>query len=159
MMAGSENMRRLSLNDVRSLAYERWGRVGGRRLLWLGGNPGPRLSRHPDADFYARHDLDVATFDRPGYGQSSRWTGRRVADTAADVESLLDTLDWDGCDIIGLSGGGAHALSCGALLSERVSAIAVGGCPSPPSETSGWGTISALDRMDEVIARLSQVAT
>lgn len=132
------NADQLLLSDGRSLTYRRWGLLGGRPLVWIGGNPGSRLSRHPDPAFYERHGLDAVTFDRPGYGRSTRLPGRSVADTASDVRELIDALGWSRCEIVGLSGGGAHALACGALIAERVSVVAVVGSPSPPAETPGW---------------------
>jgi pimeloyl-ACP methyl ester carboxylesterase len=67
----------------------------------------------------------LISYDRPGYGQSSRHAGRRVADAAADVETIANELNIDRFSVVGRSGGGPHALACAALLGERVARTAV----------------------------------
>ncbi|MCU1601831.1 MAG: hypothetical protein JWO22_2540, partial [Frankiales bacterium] len=46
------------------------------------------------------------------------------ADAARDVEDLLDALDLEVFVVAGHSGGGPHALACGALLAGRCRAVA-----------------------------------
>jgi pimeloyl-ACP methyl ester carboxylesterase len=60
---------------------------------------------------------------RPGYGLSDRLEGRRVASVAEDVEDVLDALGIIEFVSLGWSGGGPHALACGALLPERCKAV------------------------------------
>jgi pimeloyl-ACP methyl ester carboxylesterase len=48
-----------------------------------------------------------------------------VADVAADLAAVLDHLGVDTCLTMGWSGGGPHALACGALLPERVRGVLV----------------------------------
>ena len=62
---------------------------------------------------------------RPGYGVSTRQPGRSVADVAADTVAVLDHVGVETCLTAGWSGGGPHALACGALLPERVRAVLV----------------------------------
>lgn len=87
------------------------------------GTPGARSrDRHLDA-VAAAVGLRVVTFSRPGYGGSTRHTGRAVADVAADVEALLDHLGIERAATIGASGGGPHALATAALLPRRITGV------------------------------------
>jgi pimeloyl-ACP methyl ester carboxylesterase len=131
---------RLRLPDGRELRYALHGPSDGVPLVWLHGTPGSSVTRHPDPAFYDRHRVRALTYDRPGYGASTRQEGRRVADAAADVAALADELGWDRFAVHGTSGGGPHALACAALLGERVTATAVvcgGGPPDTPQFTRG----------------------
>ncbi|MGI8491996.1 MAG: alpha/beta fold hydrolase [Acidimicrobiales bacterium] len=60
----------------------------------------------------------------PGYGASTPCPGRRVADVAGDVESVLDAIGAERFVTAGWSGGGPHALACAALLGERCLGVA-----------------------------------
>jgi pimeloyl-ACP methyl ester carboxylesterase len=62
----------------------------------------------------AGRGLTLVTYDRPGYGGSTRQPGRTVADCAADVRSISEALGFERCAVWGYSGGGPHALACGA---------------------------------------------
>jgi pimeloyl-ACP methyl ester carboxylesterase len=94
------------------------------------GTPGSRLTRHPDPQTY--DGIRVITYDRPGYGGSDPQPGRIVVSAAADVEVLADALELDHFAVLGVSGGGPHALACSALMPDRVPRVAVlvGGGPS-----------------------------
>jgi pimeloyl-ACP methyl ester carboxylesterase len=67
----------------------------------------------------------MIALDRPGYGHSSFHPGRTLADWASDVSALADRLKVDSFAVMGVSGGGPHALACARMLPERVSAAAV----------------------------------
>lgn len=69
--------------------------------------------------------IRLITFDRPGYGRSDRYSGRLVADIAADVREIADFLELERFGVLGRSGGGPHALACAALLSDRMTRVAV----------------------------------
>jgi pimeloyl-ACP methyl ester carboxylesterase len=75
--------------------------------------------------------LTLVAYDRPGYGESSRQPGRSVADCAADVRVICQELGVSRCAAWGFSGGGPHALACGALLDSLVVAVATIGSPAP----------------------------
>jgi pimeloyl-ACP methyl ester carboxylesterase len=111
--------------DGRSLAWLERGDADAAPVVFHHGTPGSRLGRHPDPDFYARHGVRVVFFDRPGYGRSDPRPGRVVADVAADVGRLADELGLERFAVAGGSGGGPHALACGALLADRVTRVAV----------------------------------
>ena len=72
-----------------------------------------------------RLGVRLISFDRPGYGESDRLPGRRVADAAVDVAAIADAFGLDKFAVVGRSGGGPHALACAALLPERMTRAAV----------------------------------
>lgn len=69
--------------------------------------------------------IRLLSHDRPGYGFSDPHPGRKIADVAADVKAITDHLELERFATWGASGGGPHALACGALLSGRVTAVAI----------------------------------
>ena len=70
------------------------------------------------------NNLVLIAISRPGYGLSDRNTGRTISSVAADVEDVLDNLGKDHFLAIGWSGGGPHALACGALIPDRCKGVA-----------------------------------
>jgi pimeloyl-ACP methyl ester carboxylesterase len=68
--------------------------------------------------------IRLFSYDRPGYGGSTRNKGRSVADCAEDVASVCDVLGVERFCVWGISGGGPHALATAALLPDRVAAAA-----------------------------------
>lgn len=106
--------------DGRTLAFCQWGDPVGAPVFSLHGTPGSRLGRHPDEDIYRRAGVRLITYDRPGYGQSTRDPGRSVADAAQDVATIADALGLTRFAVTGGSGGAPHSLACGALLPDRV---------------------------------------
>ncbi|MDP6870994.1 MAG: alpha/beta fold hydrolase, partial [Candidatus Thalassarchaeaceae archaeon] len=69
------------------------------------------------------NELALVAISRPGYGLSDRKAGRTVASVAEDVEDVLDHLGIQQFVTVGWSGGGPHALACGALLPHRCLAV------------------------------------
>lgn len=112
--------RRIPAPDGRTIAVAEWGDPDGLPLISFHGTPGGRISWWHDPTIYARHALRRLTFDRPGYGKSTRLEGRAVADVVADVVTIADTLGVERFIVSGGSGGGPHALACAALLPDRV---------------------------------------
>ncbi len=117
--------------DGRTLAFAQWGVSDGFPIFSLHGTPGSRLSHHPDENVYREAGARVITYDRPGYGKSTRHPGRRVADAAADVAAVADALGVERFAVFGGSGGAPHALACGALLADRVTRCASVVGPAP----------------------------
>jgi pimeloyl-ACP methyl ester carboxylesterase len=111
---------RISTPDGRTLAVAEWGDPLGVGLISMHGTPGGRISYWSDPTIYARHGLRRITYDRPGYGESTRWPGRVVSDVVADVLAIADELAIDKFAVSGGSGGGPHALATAALLPDRV---------------------------------------
>lgn len=113
------------------MAYCEWGDPQGSAVFSLHGTPGSRLSRHPDENVYRQARVRVITYDRPGYGASTRHPGRQVAEAASDVAAIADALGLDRFAVFGGSGGAPHALACGALLPDRVTRCASVVGPAP----------------------------
>jgi pimeloyl-ACP methyl ester carboxylesterase len=111
--------------DGRQLSTQVYGDPDGKPVFLLHGTPGSRLGPHPRAAVLHRLGIRLIAFDRPGYGESDRHEGRRVADAAADVLAIADAYGLEKFAIVGRSGGGPHALACAALLPERLTRVAV----------------------------------
>jgi pimeloyl-ACP methyl ester carboxylesterase len=112
----------VQLSDDRVLhAYDTADSDSARPLVvfWLHGTP--NIGAPPKPLFPAAERLGVrwVSYDRPGYGGSTPRPGRNMASAAADVSSVADALGVDRFAVLGHSGGGAHSLACGALLTDR----------------------------------------
>jgi pimeloyl-ACP methyl ester carboxylesterase len=92
-------------------------------VFWHHGTP--NIGQPPEPLFPAAAERGIrwVSHDRPGYGGSTAQPGRDVASAAADVSTIADALGIGQFAIMGHSGGGPHALACGALLPERVLAV------------------------------------
>ncbi|MFE1909081.1 alpha/beta fold hydrolase [Streptomyces gardneri] len=126
-------------DDGRVLVAEEWGSPSGAPVMLFHGTPGTRLgtllpgiaAQYPGFRFLA--------YDRPGYGESGRAAGRRVADAARDAAAVADAFGVERFAVVGRSGGGPHALACAALLPERVRAAAVlVGLAPPDAAALDW---------------------
>ena len=117
--------------DGRRLSTQVYGDPDGRPVFLLHGTPGSRLGPHPRSAVLHRMGVRLISFDRPGYGESDRLEGRRVADVAADLLAIADAHDLEQFSVVGRSGGGPHALACAALLPDRIvrAAVLVGIAP------------------------------
>jgi pimeloyl-ACP methyl ester carboxylesterase len=96
-----------------------------RVLLFHSGTPSGARRFTPFSQAATERGLRLATYSRPGYGESTADPGRSVAAAAPDSAAILDALGADRFLTLGWSGGGPHALACAALLGERCSAAAI----------------------------------
>jgi pimeloyl-ACP methyl ester carboxylesterase len=122
---------RVELLDGRILAAAEWGDPNGIPVIAHHGTPGGRIEYWRDPTIYARHGMRRISFDRPGYGESTRLAGRSIADVVPDVVALADALGIDGFVVTGGSGGGPHSLACAALLPGRVIRCLAVSSPAP----------------------------
>jgi len=112
---------RLTTPDGRTLAVAEWGDPNGRPVISFHGTPGSRIGYWtPEPDIWTRFGLRKFSFDRPGYGESTRLYGRSVADVVPDVVTIAAAFGLGRFAITGGSGGGPHVLACAALLADRV---------------------------------------
>jgi len=139
----------------RVIAADSHGDPKGRLVVGLHGTPGSRRSALPAADLLRQLGLRYVTYDRPGYGHSTRAPGRTVVDAVADIGVLLDHLGTDRCVVIGGSGGAPHALACAAGLPDRVVAVTV---VVPPAPIDQIGPDAYFAGMDSGTAELFRLA-
>ncbi|MFE0461407.1 alpha/beta fold hydrolase [Kitasatospora sp. NPDC058965] len=92
-------------------------------VLWHHGTP--NVGQPPEPLFAAAERLGLRwiSYDRPGYGGSSRRPGRDLASAAADAAAVADALGVGRFAVFGHSGGSNHALACAAQLPERIAAV------------------------------------
>jgi pimeloyl-ACP methyl ester carboxylesterase len=123
-MAADARVRDVDAADGRVIRVAELGDPDGAPVVFHNGWPGCRLLP-PSFDEAARERrVRLISYDRAGYGGSSPKPGRRIADAAADTATVADALGVARFTVWGVSGGGPHALACGALLRERVTAVA-----------------------------------
>lgn len=134
MLDRAEPLHEVKTEDGRILAASVAGPANGRPVFLLHGTPGSRTGPRPRASVLHRRGIRLISYDRPGYGRSTRSPDRRVGDAAADVLAIADDLGLGDFSVVGRSGGGPHALACAALLPDRVhrAATMVGLAPNDP---------------------------
>ncbi|TDD33751.1 alpha/beta fold hydrolase [Actinomadura sp. KC06] len=113
----------LKVDGGRTLHVYDTGGAGRLPVFWHHGTPNIGAPPRPLFPAAARQAIRWVSHDRPGYGGSSPLPGRDVASSATDVSAVADALGIDRFAVMGHSGGGPHALACGALLSDRVLAV------------------------------------
>ena len=127
MLSSTDGM--LTVDDGRRLCVEQAGSDGGLTILLCHGTPGSARWRPSSSSVEHAAELGVrlVMVSRPGYGGSDRFVGRSVASWASDVVELVARLQL-GPDIavVGISGGGPHALACGQLACTRAVAVLAG---------------------------------
>jgi pimeloyl-ACP methyl ester carboxylesterase len=122
----------LELSDGRTLHfYDTGGGDGRLAVFWHHGTP--NIGAPPEPLFPAADRLGIrwVSYDRPGYGGSTPHRGRDVASAAGYVAAVADELGIGRFAVMGHSGGGPHALACGALLPGRVLAVVSGAGLAP----------------------------
>jgi len=83
---------RITTPDGRTLAVAEWGDPNGVPAFFINGDPGGRIFWPLDPTLDVRHGIRRLTFDRPGWGESTRLAGRTVADVVPDVVTIADAL-------------------------------------------------------------------
>jgi Predicted hydrolases or acyltransferases (alpha/beta hydrolase superfamily) len=77
-MAGASGTQTVAAADGRTLTIAECGDPDGFPVFLLHGTPGSRFGGQGLASSYASVGARVITYDRPGYGGSDRFRGRRV---------------------------------------------------------------------------------
>src|SRR5512132_2410730 len=105
-MAGASEAQTVAAADGRTLAIAECGDPDAFPVFLLHGTPGSRFAGQGDASVYADTGARVITYDRPGYGGSDRFRGRRVVESVADVAAIADSLGIERFGVTGRSWGG-----------------------------------------------------
>ena len=121
----------LTLADGRTLHCYDSGEAGGLTVFWHHGSPNTGMPPEPLFPAAAERGIRWISCDRPGYMSSTARPDRDKASAAADAAAVADALGVGEFAVLGHSGGGSHALACGALLPGRVLAVAEGSGLAP----------------------------
>jgi pimeloyl-ACP methyl ester carboxylesterase len=121
--SADERIRLATRADGGRVAFTESGPASGHPVFFLHGTPGSRIGVLPRPFELSRRRVRLIAIDRPGYGMSDRRKGRDVASVAEDVVAVADKLGIRHFSVAGRSGGGPHALACGALLKDRVRSV------------------------------------
>lgn len=128
----------------------------GMPLVFHHGSPASGIDFPPLIAALAERGMRFVGYNRAGYGSSSRRPGRSVADVAEDVRAILDHLGTDKAYAYGWSGGGPHAMACGALLADRILGVAtVGGVAPWPAEGLDWFEGMGPENIEEFNATIA----
>jgi pimeloyl-ACP methyl ester carboxylesterase len=126
------------LPDGRRLDMRVSGPADGFPLVFHHGTPGAATPvRALERAAHVR-GLRLVTTSRPGYGGSGRQPGRAVVDVAADTAAVLAAIGAERCLIAGWSGGGPHALACGARLSAAAAVLVIAGVAPHGAQGLDW---------------------
>ena len=109
----------LKLGDGRTLrAYDTGANGADDRLAVFWHHGSLNVGAPPEPLFAAAEELGIrwVSYDRPGYGGSTRRPDRDVASAAGQASAVADALGIDRFTVMGHSSGGSHALACAALL-------------------------------------------
>jgi len=146
LIASLVSVRELSIRaaDGRSLTVYDAGDPDGRPIVFHHGTPASGKPFGPHVQHAQGHGVRLISYDRAGYGDSTRCAGRAVVDVARDIEAIADALGLERFATWGLSGGGPHALATAAGLRDRVAAVAAAASVAPPDRpgfelTDGMG--------------------
>jgi pimeloyl-ACP methyl ester carboxylesterase len=140
--------------DGRTLQAVLAGADEGELVVLHHGTPGSAHEIYPPhAANAAARGIRLVLYGRPGYADSERAEGRRVADCAADAAAVADALGAEHFFTIGGSGGGPHALACAALLPERVAGAAtIAGVAPTYAEDLDWPAGMGEENLEEFAA-------
>ncbi len=136
-------MRSVITADGRTLTVREGGAPGGIPVLVHNGTPGSSVLYEPHVRDAGEKGIRLFSYDRPGYGGSTRQKGRTVADCAEDVAAVCDALGVERFCVWGISGGGPHALATAALLPDRVAAAAAL-APVAPFDADGLDFLAGM---------------
>jgi pimeloyl-ACP methyl ester carboxylesterase len=140
----------ISLIDGRTLAYAEYGDSRGKPVFFFHGTPGSRIFRPPD-ELTARLGVRLITTDRPGYGESTFQSGRRILDWPEDIAQLADALGIDKFAVAGHSGGGPYVSACAFALPDRVTTAAILSGAGPMESPTVTRGMSATNKFGLIV--------
>jgi pimeloyl-ACP methyl ester carboxylesterase len=115
------------LPDGRRLDLLVSGPADGLPLVFHHGTPGAATPVRAMERAAHTRGLRLVTMSRPGYGGSTPQPGRNIADVVVDTTVVLHTIGAERCLVAGWSGGGPHALACGARLGAAAAVLVIAG--------------------------------
>jgi pimeloyl-ACP methyl ester carboxylesterase len=131
--AAASTLRRVEVGEGRVVGYAEYGDPGGEPMVVFHGTPGSSLLGGLLDAVASDRGVRLLVLSRPGYGPSTHWPGRTLADTGAFVAPVLADAGVDRARFVGFSGGGPHALAVGATHPELVDGVDLVASAAPPS--------------------------
>ncbi len=142
----------MTLADGRELAWLESGKARGYPVFMFHGSPGTRRQVSFDQKTITASGVRFIAVDRPGYGHTTFHPGRTLTDWASDVAALADHLKIEQFAVVGVSGGGPHALVCAHRHPERVSAVGVVSGIGPIAEPEFGSAMEGLTKGVAMVA-------
>jgi pimeloyl-ACP methyl ester carboxylesterase len=150
--SGMDAIDHVRLPDGRLLDLRVSGPADGLPLVYHHGTPGAATRlRALERAAHAR-GLRLVKTSRPGYGDSSRQPGRAVVDVVADTAAVLASIGAERCLVAGWSGGGPHALACGARLDAAAAVLVIAGVAPYRAQGLDWMSGMGEDNIVEFSA-------
>jgi pimeloyl-ACP methyl ester carboxylesterase len=109
----------------RRIGYAEFGDPQGAPVIALHGTPGSRFMFALTDQAARVRGLRIVAPERPGYGLSDYCRVASLTQLAADAEALVDALGLDWFAVLGVSGGGPHALAAASAMPDRVALLAL----------------------------------
>jgi pimeloyl-ACP methyl ester carboxylesterase len=145
--------RDVEVGDQRIVGTYEYGDPGGSPVFVLHGTPACGAGFAWADDAARGRGLRLIAPDRPGVGRSTPRPAGRVADYPRQVTELADVLGVGRFAVLGYSGGGPYAAACAAMLSDRVTAVAVA---SGMGQVGAWATIGDFEKTDRQLLDMVQ---
>lgn len=111
------------LRDGRRLCYRLYGKKSGQPVYFLHGFPGCRIQAEMLHDQAIMAGICLIGFDRAGFGKSEYDPKRTMSSSSLDLIDLANYLNHESFSVIGVSCGGAYALSCAHEFPERITRV------------------------------------
>ena len=143
------------LKDGRDLGWLESGDPSGVPVIAFHGTPGSRLQVSVFDEAARAAGVRLICPDRPGYGLSTFQPSRRLTQWSDDVRELVDHMGIDTFAVLGVSGGGPHALVCAALLGGRITVTGVASGVGPLNDARA---LDGMSKQNRTIFQLSQKA-
>jgi pimeloyl-ACP methyl ester carboxylesterase len=137
----------LRLPDGRRLSYAEFGDPRGLPVLAIHGTPGSRFMFGLTDRAARERGLRVIAPDRPGYGHSEYRRNTSLMRSAEDFISLADALGLERLAVIGVSGGGPHAIATVSAIPNRVALLALVSPVGPVAECRKQVRMSRMHRL------------
>jgi pimeloyl-ACP methyl ester carboxylesterase len=146
----------MDLPDHRELAWLELGDPKGPPVLVFHGTPGSRLQVSFDEEPIMAAGVRFIAVDRPGYGHSTFQRRRRLVDWPSDVTCIADHLKIDMFSVVGISGGGPHAVVTARFLADRVVSAGIVSGVGPLVDSGADEGMMSFNRAVTRLARTSQ---
>jgi pimeloyl-ACP methyl ester carboxylesterase len=129
------------------MSYAEFGDPRGLPVLAIHGTPGSRFMFGLTDQAARERGLRVIAPDRPGYGRSEYRRNTSLMRSAEDFISLADALDLKRLAVIGVSGGGPHAIATVSAIPNRVALLALVSPVGPVAECRKQVRMSRMHRL------------